>query len=110
MNERNKRKASRKMAYTLCTFDILTGDINKENSISGTHLWVEFSCYYGILVPQEIKLMSRMKRLVPKIGSLRAKEQVGGGKAALCNIRSLYKLFHEFFFFFLNFILFLNIT
>lgn len=96
MNERNKRKASRKMTYTLCIFGILTGDINKENSISGTHLWVEFSCYNGILVPQEIKLMSRMKGLEPKIGSLRAKEPVGGGKATLRNIKSLYKIFYEF--------------
>lgn len=85
------------MTYTLCTFDILMGDINKENSISGTHLWLEFSCFYnGILVPQEVKLMSRMKGLVPKIGSLKAKEQIGGGKAVLCNLRSLYKLFYEF--------------
>lgn len=37
--------------------------------------------------------MSRMKGLPPKIGSVRTKEQIGGGKAALYNIRSLYKLF-----------------
>lgn len=36
--------------------------------------------------------MSRMKGLVPKTGFVRAKWQVGGGKAALCNIRSLHKL------------------
>lgn len=35
--ERNKRKASREMTYTLCTFDILMGDINKENCLSLAH-------------------------------------------------------------------------
>lgn len=35
---------------------------------------------------------SRMKDLIPKTGSMRAKWQIGGGKAALYDVRSLYAL------------------
>lgn len=66
--KRDKRKVLRELTYILCTLDILMGDIKKENSISGTHLWLGFSCFHNeILAPSEIKVMSRMKSMLPKM-------------------------------------------
>lgn len=57
------------MTYTLYTFEILMSDFNKGNCISGIHLWVGFSRFWP---HPEMKVMSRMKGLIPKIGSVRA--------------------------------------